>query len=713
MKKYDTLSYIVGERKTVEKMVSHRGAPDMPFSAATMEFLGTWSDMIRELPRENNDPATAAFGLWSRRAGTLQMKQEYPDITDDYAGRGICLQFVPNNIPALFAYSLAAGLLAGNSVIMRLPSGFDVQVPLIDTLKRAIEKCPEYVDRVVLISYPHSAEITDWLSSVCDERIIWGGDAAISEIQKSRIRGNVAETVFPNRHSMAVLSARSVLESADISGLVRGFFNDTYLNDQNACSSPGIIYWLGSRKEADAARDRFWNEMERFLAGRYTLQAETSVKKTEQAMLLAGLGLADSIDTGAGNSVVRVHAGRLTEALWDHLANGGFFIEADGRSLDDIAPLLTSVCQTVACYGDMPDGSTVSDVVTQITGRLRSEDTERGSFQVVSVGHTLDFSLIWDGQDLIRNMCRMKTEEYMIARPGGSIYARKQGSGPAILLIHGVGVDCEYFRDAATVLEHDFTVLTYDRRGYSRSIFAGSPRGSVKEDVPDSAKGRREEDFSGRAESSETVGADNIDPALREQVLDAAAVIEELAGGGPVLVCGCSAGGLIALELARSMPRYVNKLLLYETAYTVNPESLKRVDAWRADLESPAAQKSLARAMLLFIKAIGKPDPMAPENSPEQIQRNMSNLEVFLNGEIDPLLGYSERHPDFRLQIPCILGAGSMDRDNLFYGMMEETARMWGAPFEVLTGCHNLCEDRPDTFAGWIKRSYPEDPDTR
>lgn len=43
---------------------------------------------------------------------------------------------------------------------------------------------------------------------------------------------------------------------------------------------------------------------------------------------------------------------------------------------------------------------------------------------------------------------------------------------PYLLLIHGVACDSEFFRETSKLLAETFTVISYDRRGYSRSIAA-------------------------------------------------------------------------------------------------------------------------------------------------------------------------------------------------------------------------------------------------
>ena len=45
--------------------------------------------------------------------------------------------------------------------------------------------------------------------------------------------------------------------------IAKNFFNDTYLVDQAACSSPILINWLG--KKSEIARKKFWDAVYSYL----------------------------------------------------------------------------------------------------------------------------------------------------------------------------------------------------------------------------------------------------------------------------------------------------------------------------------------------------------------------------------------------------------------------------------------------------------------
>ena len=62
-----------------------------------------------------------AFGFFCRRANLEALAREYEGAVSDRLGRGISFHIAPSNVPVNFAYSLAAGLLAGNACVVKAP----------------------------------------------------------------------------------------------------------------------------------------------------------------------------------------------------------------------------------------------------------------------------------------------------------------------------------------------------------------------------------------------------------------------------------------------------------------------------------------------------------------------------------------------------------------------------------------------------------------
>lgn len=394
MKKYEKIEFEVGDQEVLDSMSTQK--PMQPFAEEAITFLNMLSDTIRKIPELENMSDAAAFAFWCRKAGMSQKRKENENNLQHSLGRGTVLQFVPSNVPALFAFSMAAAILAGNCVILRLSSKKSRSGNgIIKSLKQVLLRMPEWKGRIVLLRYPHCKEITDELSKVCDVRVIWGGDASVKEIRKSEMPPRAVELTFADRGSAALIKASEIINSEDLSDVVRNFYNDTYSIDQNACSSPSIIYWLGSEPEVETAREKFWEQLHRCVETKYTLEPALALKKWEQAAYIGALSQGNRIFR-KDNRIISVMISELQKGCWNYSLPGGFFIEAFGEGLSGMLPILTEHCQTITAHG-------ISS--TEITDFLIANRVS-GVDRVVQLGHALDFSLTWDGFDLIRSMSR-------------------------------------------------------------------------------------------------------------------------------------------------------------------------------------------------------------------------------------------------------------------------------------------------------------------
>lgn len=388
--------YILGTAEVLEHIRENR--PVVPFSEKTLMFLSGVSELIRRKKELGKMPEVAAFAFWCRKTHLEQMKTEYDSGDTRRLGRGISLHFAPSNMPVLFAFTMAAGLLAGNSVIVRLPGKRTEQEDAIVCVMREImeKEYPEFKKRIVFCRYGHDRRVTDFLSGLCDIRVIWGSDASVSEIRRSLLPSRAVELPFASRGSAAVLDAAAVIGAEDVILLVRGFYNDTYLNDQNACSAPRIIYWMGTASEVEMARKRFWTALADLLEERnYQVPPSVAVQKLDGAMMLAAVYKNVRI-LRETSRLIRVLVPELRKEMWEYTVPGGFFIESGGESLEGIKDILTAYCQTLCVYGVDPD---------MIAGKLEAWQVS-GADRIVPAGHTLDFTLTWDGYDLIEAMSR-------------------------------------------------------------------------------------------------------------------------------------------------------------------------------------------------------------------------------------------------------------------------------------------------------------------
>ena len=201
------------------------------------------------------------FAYWVRKQSMLRYKNDYASkMGIKMTGKGTVFHVAPSNVAVNYAYSLVAGLITGNSNVVRVSSKRFEQIELINmALKESFHYYPKIADYICIIRYGHNKEINDYLSSLADIRIIWGGDDTINNLRLSPMKTRSSEIVFADRYSFAVIDSDYYMATTNKEEVVMNFYNDTYLVDQNACSSPKLIVWIG--KEKERSKEDFWNRL--------------------------------------------------------------------------------------------------------------------------------------------------------------------------------------------------------------------------------------------------------------------------------------------------------------------------------------------------------------------------------------------------------------------------------------------------------------------
>ena len=389
---FNDLQYVIGGPETVEQMTAVR--PLRPFDDSVIAFLNALSG---ELRRNREYPDVATFGFWCRKAALTQEKAKIDDAGERF-GKGIVFHSTPSNVPVNFAFSFAAGLLAGNANIVRLPGKPFAQTDIICGAIRKLlaEGYPEMAPYIVFVKFPPSKAIADAFSAICNVRVIWGGDRTVAELRQSPIPPRTTEITFADRHSIAVIDADAYLAAEAKDAIIRNFYNDTYYTDQNACTSPRIIFWKGSRK-AEAKAD-FWDRVHAMAQDEYSLAAVQAVGKLSALYSVAAVRPVKWTDSG-DMLVTRVRAEEADRELMDYKYNSGFFFEKDIEQLEEIAGVCDLRCQTLTYYG----------IDREEFRAFLEKARPAGIDRIVPMGKSMDFALVWDGYDLIRQMSRRIT----------------------------------------------------------------------------------------------------------------------------------------------------------------------------------------------------------------------------------------------------------------------------------------------------------------
>jgi len=396
------IKYIIGDTEIVRNM-EHIPA-FQPFDDQVIDYWDTVSKILLNSTESKQYPDVITFAFWCRKASIKSLQKPYED-NINRIGRGVAFHIAPSNVAVNFAYSLAVGMFSGNANIVRLPSKEFEQVRIIcEALLKALDdNIKQYI---CLVQYGHNQDITDCLSAICDTRIIWGGDQTIATIRKSPLKPRATEITFADRYSICVIDADEYLKAINRKSIAQGFFNDTYLTDQNACTSPRLVVWMGDNiKEA---QDVFWNELHSLVKVKYLLHPLQVISKYSNLFKQAATNKSVHLNRGEDNYIVRIKVDELTDSLMEYKGNSGYFMEYEAKSFDELLPLCTSQCQTLSYYG--LDANKIHDFV--MTSRPRGID------RIISIGKTMDFSLVWDGYDLIRSMSRELIINKTVERAG-------------------------------------------------------------------------------------------------------------------------------------------------------------------------------------------------------------------------------------------------------------------------------------------------------
>jgi hypothetical protein len=374
----------------VEKPDEH---PFPPFSDEACRLLANISRRL--LISARDFPDVISFAYWCRPSNLSRLKAKYPNL-DCRLGRGLVFHITPSNIPINFAFSFAFALLAGNSSIVRVPSKPFKQISLIcSAIEDALKEDSFFCNKLSFVSYERDEVITAHFSLMADVRMLWGGDHTIQILRSNKLKPRCIDITFADRYSLAILDGDAVyrMDEKAMARLAEAFYNDTYLVDQNACSSPQLILWING---SVTTRERFWNAVFTQVEKKYELQAETAVSKFTQLCR-------DSIETRGiksyrmKNLLYRIELPQINEQVQYLRGVGGYFFEYCLQSLDELIDVVTDRFQTITYFGIDP-----CELRQFIIGKHL-----RGIDRIVPIGKAVDIGVIWDGYDLIETMSRV------------------------------------------------------------------------------------------------------------------------------------------------------------------------------------------------------------------------------------------------------------------------------------------------------------------
>jgi hypothetical protein len=381
------------------------GPLHLPFSPELIGFCHCLSEKLLSNTIIRHRAEVAALAFWLRRSSVKKFTGLSRSSSNGsiLSPRGTVFHIVPSNIDTMFAYSWTLSLLCGNRNIVRLPSKMTESGESV--LRHIDELLEETQFRTIaqstaFLQYDHSVETTNSISSLVDSRLIWGGDSTINAVRKSPLSPTANEFVFADKISLAIIS-RDFWRTADESSrseMARKFTLDSYSFGQAACSSPRVLIWVGG-DPSDRDRDEFWQLVLHHVSSLGdTLPDNAAVDK---------LVALDMLATEIPIKVMPSSDHRLSHAMFaiedlkhvlqsDHHCGNGLFLETKAEVISEIFFALTRRVQTLSYAGFRIDE----------LNRVFQSCVLTGIDRVVPFGRALDFSHVWDGQDLFDVLLR-------------------------------------------------------------------------------------------------------------------------------------------------------------------------------------------------------------------------------------------------------------------------------------------------------------------
>lgn len=247
------------------------------------------------------------------------------------------------------------------------------------------------------------------------------------------------------------------------------------------------------------------------------------------------------------------------------------------------------------------------------------------------------------------------------------------GNGRVMLLVPGANGSGDAFRGISTPLAEEYTVLTYDRRGFSGSVLVG-PQDDAQRLATDADDARR--------------------------------LIEHAGGGHPATVFGTSSGAVVAAEVLTRHPSAVETLVLHEPAAV---KLLPDADKWigffselyeRYHQSGPAAFEMFREHMLAPSDRIFRPPPDSGQaaNIAYWFEHELRQYPA-VDLDLDLLRTFADR---------IVIAAGQESRGYPAHEVSVRLGEELGLEVIELPGGHLGCITHPAPFADGLMRALAE-----
>jgi pimeloyl-ACP methyl ester carboxylesterase len=266
----------------------------------------------------------------------------------------------------------------------------------------------------------------------------------------------------------------------------------------------------------------------------------------------------------------------------------------------------------------------------------------------------------------------------MLRVPGASLYYTVHGSGPILLMLQGGAGDADGSDSLVAHLVSHYTVVTYDRRGLSRSTLDEGAEALMRLETH----------------------SDDVHHLLAALTT------------APAYVFGSSIGALIGLDLVARHPDQVRTLVAHEPATpALLPDGERaQVTQTQADVEQTHRSEGVAAAMRKMVTLSGvnlddrEQDVELPAPTSHGVTRLAPNLDFFLTYDAPAVRRYRPNLDALQAASPrVVVAAGHSSQGLWLYRASRALADQIGSHFVEFPGGHNGYVLHPRGFAGRLR----------
>ena len=391
------------DKKILNKIIDNKNFKKKvfrPFNNLCIDFLEDFSKKLKNYKDLKSYPDLIYLMYWCRKERIKKLEHSLTD--NQYRlGRGLIFHICPSNVPTNFVYSLFFGLLSGNSNIVKISSENSKEKSIIISILKNIfdkRKYKALKNSNILTEYKASnTKNTEFFSSVCDARVIWGGNKTINDIRKFWIPERSIDITFADRYSISVINLE-ILKNLNLNRLkilAKKFYYDSYLMNQAACNSPHFVFWVG--KKNTKLQNSFWKELNEAVENNFIFDDIHIVDKYTNLMKnIIEHDKFNKINMYKNNLYV-VDVNQKVNTIENIRGKNGTFFQKNINNLSKIKHSISKKCQTLTYFGFEKKELEVFLLNNNLSGIDRA----------VPIGNALNINPIWDGFNVLNELSRI------------------------------------------------------------------------------------------------------------------------------------------------------------------------------------------------------------------------------------------------------------------------------------------------------------------